>query len=219
MSQALNVMVADDHKIFRIGMVATLKSIKRVHSIHQAQNGAEVLELLEKEPVDLIFMDIKMPVMNGIEATKTLKGKYPGVKVIAVSMFDDQEFVSEMFTHGATAYLLKNTDRDEINEAIETVMRGEQYYSRDVSEALFKQLLTKSKAPKNEDGTYPLTEREKQVLLLVCKEYSNREIAEQLFVSARTVEGHRNRLVHKTNSKNTAGLVAYAIRQKLWDGH
>lgn len=199
-------------------MVATLRSIKRVHAIHQAQNGMEVLELLNREPVDIIFMDIKMPVMNGIEATKNVKAKHPDVKVIAVSMFDDQEFVTEMFGNGASAYLLKNTDRDEITEAIETVLSGEQYYSRDVSEALFKQLLTKSKVPQYDDGTYPLTEREKQVLILICKEFSNREIADQLFVSSRTVEGHRNRLVHKTNSKNTAGLVAYAIRHKFWDG-
>lgn len=218
MTKTITVIVADDHKIFRVGMAAILSSIGWVKNIQQAKHGAEALELLEKKVADIVFMDIKMPVMDGIEATKIIHQQYPTVKVIAVSMFDDQEFVTEMFANGASAYLLKNTDRDEISEAMETVMQGEQYYSRDVSEALFKQLLLKNKAPKYDDGTYPITEREKQVLVLICKEFSNREIAAQLFVSTRTVEGHRNRLLHKTNSKNTAGLVAYAIRQKIWQG-
>jgi DNA-binding NarL/FixJ family response regulator len=170
-----------------------------------------------KDQVDVIFMDIKMPVMNGIEATKEIKKEHPAVKVMAVSMYDDQEFILEMFFHGACAYLLKNTDRDEITEAIDTVLKGEQYYSRDVSESLYKQLLTKSKTPQHDDGTYHISEREKQVLILICQEFSNKEMAEQLFISPRTIEGHRNRLLHKTNSKNTAGLVAYAIRHHIWD--
>jgi DNA-binding NarL/FixJ family response regulator len=219
MQEGLRVIVADDHKIFRVGMVSTLKSIKSIQYICQAQNGQEVLDILKKEPIDIIFMDIKMPVMNGIEATKELMKEYPQIKVIAVSMFDDQEFVTEMLGNGAAAYLLKNTDRDEIQEAINTVLRGEQYYSRDVSESLFRQLLQKSKTPQFEDGTYPITEREKEILILICKEFSNREIAEQLFISSRTVEGHRNRLLHKTNSKNTAGLVAYAMKHRVWDGN
>ena len=218
MQEEIQVIVADDHKIFRVGMVSTLKSIKRVQTIRQAQNGSEVLTLLKEQPADIIFMDIKMPEMNGIETTKAVKKEYPDTKIIAVTMFDDQEFVTEMFGSGASAYLLKNTDRDEIIDAIETVLRGEQYYSRDVSESMFKQLLLKSKSTQYEDGTYPLTEREKQVMILICKEFSNKEIAEQLFLSSRTVEGHRNRLLHKTNSKNTAGLVAYAIRHGVWDG-
>lgn len=219
MQHGLHVIVADDHKIFRVGMVATLRTLKKVLTIQQAQNGLEVLDLMKKEPADLIFMDIKMPNMNGIEATKIIKNDYPHTKIIAVSMFDDQEFVTEMFGNGASAYLLKNTDRDEISEAIDAVMNDEQYYSRDVSEALFKQLLTKSKTPQLDDGTYSLTEREKQILILICREFSNREIAGQLFVSARTVEGHRNRLLHKTNSKNTAGLVSYAMKHRVWDGN
>src|SRR5580765_6691328 len=110
MKEELDVLVADDHKIFRVGMVSTLKSIKRVKSILQAQNGQEVIDLIRKETVDIIFMDIKMPVMNGIEATKEVKKENPEIKIIAVSMFDDQEFVTEMFGNGASAYLLKNTD-------------------------------------------------------------------------------------------------------------
>ncbi|MBA2423187.1 MAG: response regulator transcription factor [Chitinophagales bacterium] len=217
MNQPLRVIVADDHHIFRVGMVATLRTIKKIETIQQAQNGAEALDLVRKDQIDVIFMDIKMPVMNGIEATKIIRKEYPSVKVMAVSMYDDQEFIIDMFIHGACAYLLKNTDHDEITEAIETVLRGEQYYSRDVSESLFKQLLTKNKTPQNEDGTYQISEREKEVLILICKEFSNREMAEHLFISPRTIEGHRNRLLQKTNSKNTAGLVTYAIRHHIWD--
>jgi DNA-binding NarL/FixJ family response regulator len=218
--EEIDVIVADDHKIFRIGMVSTLRSIKRVRSISQAQNGQEAIDLLTQHtPADIIFMDIKMPVLNGIDATKLINKQFPNVKVIAVSMFDDQEFVTEMIGNGAAAYLLKNTDRDEINEAMETVLQGEQYYSRDVSDSLLRQLLSKSKTPPNDDGTYPITAREKQILIFICREFSNREIAEQLFISARTVEGHRNRLLQKTNSKNTAGLVAYAMKHFIWDGN
>lgn len=215
---AVKVIVADDHKIFRVGMVSTLESIGEVTSVRQAQNGLEVLDLMRNEPADIIFMDIKMPGMNGIEATKFVKNEFPKVKIIAVSMFDDPEFVAEMFTHGASAYLLKNTDRDEIEEAMETTLAGEQYYSRDVSESLFRKLISKSRTLPNEDGTYPISNREREVLLLICKEYSNREIARQLSLSSRTIEGHRNRLLHKTNSKNTAGLVLYAIKRGIWDG-
>ncbi|MBA3649760.1 MAG: response regulator transcription factor [Chitinophagales bacterium] len=149
----LKVLIADDHKIFRAGLITILNSINQISSIKEAQNGLEVLDLIMKESLDLIFMDVKMPGMNGIEATKTVKKLYPHIKIIALTFYDDQEFVIEMFANGASAYLLKNTDREEIEEALTTVLNDHHYYSREVSEALFKRLVDKSLLSQKSDGT------------------------------------------------------------------
>jgi DNA-binding NarL/FixJ family response regulator len=215
MPSGISVLVADDHKIFRLGMVSTLKSIPLVKNIFEAENGLKAVEMAEMHLPDIIFMDIRMPVMNGIEATAAIKKKNDKVKVIALSMFDDNEFLSEMFSNGASAYLLKNTDSDEIREAMEVVLINEHYFSRDISEAMLNTLLNNQRAPKNLDGSFILSNREKQILQLVCDGMSNKEIAEQLQISTRTVEGHRARLNYKTNSKNAADLINYALRHHL----
>ena len=196
-------------------MVSTLKSIPLVKNIFEAENGLKAVEMAEKHLPDVIFMDIRMPVMNGIDATAAIKKKNEKVKVIALSMFDDNEFLSEIFSKGASAYLLKNTDSDEIREAMEAVLLDEHYFSRDISESMLKTLLNNQRAPKNFDGSFELSNREKQILQHICDGMSNKEIAERLQLSTRTVEGHRARLNYKTNSKNAADLVNYAIRHHL----
>jgi len=215
MPSGISVLVVDDHKIFRLGMVGTLKSIENVTTIFEAENGMKAVEVVQKNPIDVIFMDIRMPIMDGIQATREIKKNNEKIKVIALSMFDDNEFLSEMFTNGASAYLLKNTDADEIREAIDAVMLDEHYFSRDISEAMLKILLNSQRAPKEVDGSFMLSNREKEILLYVCDGLSNKEIAEQLQLSTRTVEGHRARLHYKTNCKNAAELVNYAIRHHL----
>jgi DNA-binding NarL/FixJ family response regulator len=215
MSSDISVLVVDDHKIFRLGMVSTLRSIERVKTIFEAENGMKAVEIAQKHPVDVVFMDIRMPIMNGIQATVEIKKRNEKIKVIALSMFDDNEFLSEMFTNGASAYLLKNTDADEIREAIDAVMLDEHYFSRDISESMLNNLLNSQRAPKDVDGSFMLSNREKEILRYVCDGLSNKEIAEQLQISTRTVEGHRARLHYKTNCKNAAELINYAMRHHL----
>jgi DNA-binding NarL/FixJ family response regulator len=215
MAGGRSILVVDDHKIFRLGLVSTLRAIPGVETIIEAENGLMALDTIQKEKVDIVFMDIRMPVMNGIDATAAIKKLNSGVKVIALTMFDDNEYLSEMFTNGASGYLLKNTDADEIREAMETVLLDEKYFSREISESMLNALLNKQNAPRHGDGSFMISQREKQILLMVCDGLSNKEIAEKLQISSRTVEGHRARLLYKTQCKNTAELVNYANRNKL----
>ena len=209
----IKVIIADDHPVFRNGLENILKHVKPIGQVKQAANGREVIELLEKGQAEIVFMDINMPVMDGIAATKLIKKQFPFVKVIALSMHDDRDHIKEMFTSGAVGYLLKNTTKDEVEEAIRTVLNGETFYTKEVSDVLLKNILTS--APKHQTVTEPLSEREKEVLRLICKQFSTKEIAEQLWISERTVENHRIHLLQKTGSKNIAGLVYYAIENKL----
>jgi DNA-binding NarL/FixJ family response regulator len=215
MAAGLQVMVVDDHKIFRIGMVSILQAIPGVRKIYEAENGAKAVEQVASHSIDVVLMDIRMPVMNGLEATSLILKSKPGVKVVALTMFDDSEFLSEMFNRGASGYLLKNTDAEEIQDAIETVLAGESYFSRDITEAMLTQLLSVQQAPRFHDGTFVPTGREKQILKLICDGLSAREIGETLGISPRTVEGHRSRILYKTNCRNIAELVKYAIRNGL----
>jgi DNA-binding NarL/FixJ family response regulator len=196
-------------------MVSTLKAIPAIKHIYEAENGLKAVELIRSQPVDVVFMDIRMPVMNGIEATAAITKKHPKIKIIALTMFDDQEFVSEMFGNGASGYLLKNTDADEISEAIEMVLADENYFSRDITEIMLNNLLSKQQAPKFSDGTFVPSNREMQVLRMICDGLNTRQIGEELGISPRTVEGHRSRLLFKTQCRNTAELVTYAVRNLL----
>jgi two-component system, NarL family, response regulator DegU len=212
----INVIIADDHPVFRNGLENILKFVKQISKIRQANNGREVLEHLEKEVSEIVFMDINMPVMDGIAATKQIHKQYPAVKVIALSMHDDRENIKEMFNAGAVGYLLKNTNKDEIEEAIREVLAGNVFYTKEVSDVLLRNMLhTNASKLHHSNVEEPLSDREKEVLGLICKQFSTKEIADQLFISERTVEGHRVKLLQKTGSKNIAGLVYYAIENGL----
>ena len=209
--QTYRLMIADDHQLFRKGVITALGKLRIIESISEASNGNEVLELLRTTPVDLILMDISMPDMDGIEATKLVKRKYPSIKIIALGMHDNARMIMDMYQAGVNGYILKNTDRAELEKAIHTVMNGKFYNSADVSTKLIPGLLDKNFGQQNMHEKEKLSDRECEVLALICKEFTSQEIADKLVLSTRTVESHRINILRKTNSKNMVGLLKYAL--------
>jgi DNA-binding NarL/FixJ family response regulator len=212
----IKVIVADDHEFFRIGFKSVLKELDFISEIVEAENGKQAIQQVAEKNYPLVFMDILMPVMNGMEATRILIRDFPDVKVIALSMYEDFKHVIEMIELGARGYLFKNTDTDEIKTAILKVMNNELAFSRYLSASLISSLVHKDKMMKKKYNEM-ISIREKEILTLICREYNTHEIAESLFLSERTVDWHRQNLLQKTNSKNIAGLVLFALKCGLVD--
>ncbi|MGN7823912.1 response regulator [Chitinophaga sp. 22536] len=213
----IKVAIADDHKIFRSGVINTLVPYDNIRFIFEADDGLHLLQHMEQQQPDVILMDLKMPNMDGIEATIKVKEKYPDVKVIILTMYEDDNFIVHLVENGANAYLLKNADPEEIYEAICTTYEKGFYFNENVNLALLKKVLHKNKQQfkptlKNE---IQLNDREQEVLKLICQELTTQEISEQIFLSPRTVEGIRQKLLEKLNVKNSVGLVLYAFRNGL----
>jgi len=216
----IKVVITDDHKILRDGLKALLSSNERIDVVGECTDGSEVLPFLEKTEADVVLMDIKMSKINGIEATKQVLDKYPEIKVLALSMYNEEIYITKMLEAGASGYILKNTGEDELIKAIETVFNGEIFFSDDVTEVMMAKYMKKSTMIKTEEKTRfveELTRREREVLKLIVEEMTNNEIAEKLFISPRTVDTHRRNLLQKLEVKNTAGLVKMAIRHGLID--
>jgi DNA-binding NarL/FixJ family response regulator len=213
------VIIVDDHKIFRDGLKLLLNEIPNIKVVAEASDGKEFLDLLDIHQPDIVFMDIKMPEMNGIDATQSALQKYPDMKVIILSMSGNEEHFSLSLNVGACAYLLKNSDIIEIEKAIYSVLEGNNYFS----EALLKDLVRKNYIIGREKSTLPidnpdkLSHRELEVLRLICKGLANHEIAKELNISPRTVDGHRANILEKTRSKNSISLAVYAIKSGLVD--
>lgn len=213
----LKVLIADDHKMFRQGVMNILNDTGEVE-VTEAESGDELMEKLKTQKPDVILMDINMPGINGIEATKLVKKKYPAIKVMAVSTSDEENYIIEMLKAGAMGYVLKSTGVDELLEAIKVVSRGDSYFCKEASNVILFQLdkIKKGRTQKQETDV-PLTDREIEVLKLIAEGLTNKEIGERLFISTRTVDTHRRNLHQKLNIKNAAGLVNYAIKNKLLD--
>lgn len=206
----IKLIIADDHIIFRKGLRTILNELDEIKVVGEASNGNELLDQLKHQPADVVLMDIRMPVMDGIEATRKVMEKYPDVRVIALTMHEEIGYFNQMVEAGACGFLLKKTNRDELQKAINMVMEGENYFS----EEFISQARTLNKLrPKS--AAIELTEREEEVLNLICKGYSNAEIGKYLGVSIRTVDGHRARLLEKTGAKNSPHLVMFAIKNGL----
>ena len=211
----IKLIIADDHEIFRDGFKLMLSKFPEIKLVGEAANGRELLELIEKENPDVILTDIKMPVMDGIEATKKIAALYPDKGVIGLSMYDDDELIIEMLEAGAKGYLIKNAGKDQIIEAIKTVYNDEPYYCRTTSNKL-TQMIAKSRFnPYKKTEKAEFSEREKEIIACICDEMTNKEIGDKLFISVRTVEGHRLKILEKMNVKNTVGLVVYAIKNGI----
>lgn len=210
MMDIISIIIVDDHIIFRKGLRTILNEIIDVKVVAEAANGHELLELLKKKEADVILMDIKMPVMDGIEATKRVMAKYPKVKIIALTMHEEISYFNKMMEVGASGFLLKKTNQDELEQAILTVIKDENYYSEE-----FMSSMEKPQFQPARKTDIVLTEREKEVLELVCKGKSNPEISKLLGLSQRTIDGHRARLFDKTGAKNAPNLVMFAIKNGL----
>jgi len=214
--EIFKVIITDDHKIFRTGLTVLLNSLNFIKVVAEVSNGIELLECNQLNEVDIIFMDINMPEMNGIEATRKVLEKYPKSKIIALTMFSDAEYFHQMLDAGAVGFLLKNSEREEIEKAIRMVVADENYFSEQLIIDLMQNktiLLANEKIKFN--SSIKVTKREQEILKLICKGLSNQEIADKLFISQRTVQGHRANLISKTDSKNSIDLVVFAIRNKL----
>lgn len=213
----LTILIADDHILLRNGFEVSIKTIPIVGKVFQAADGLEVMAVLAKQQIDVVFMDVKMPLQNGIVTTREVIKKYPTVKVIALTNYDNEETIIEMFKAGVSGYLQKDTQALEIEKAITEVLEGGKYYSKMVSEILMKNLL-------KTEGDYintnnKLNEREIDVLKYICLQMSTKQIADTMCLSAKTIEGYRLSLHHKTNSKNIAGLVLYALENGFIENH
>jgi DNA-binding NarL/FixJ family response regulator len=213
-NEMINVLIADDHKIFRDGLISLMEESPDIRVVGEAANGNEVLQKLENVQPDLILMDISMGEAGGIQATQLVKEKYPGIKILVLSMHSESSYILKMLELGASGYLLKDAGKDEMLSAIRTVASGNSYYSSQVS-AKIVEALTKKSQPSRRRDDIPLTPRELEMLKLIAEEFSNQEIAEKLFISIRTVDTHKRNLLEKLKVKNTAGLVKYAIKKGL----
>lgn len=215
----LKILIADDHPFFRDGIHQLLTGQSGIGEIGEAANGKEVLLQLSQKSYDLVIMDIKMPEMSGIEATREIHKKYPAVKVLAISMFDEQPYIVKMLKAGAKGYLLKNSSKEELLRAIGKLVKGETYFSNEVSGIMFSHIAS-GKPFENgddEDVVLSLTKREIEIIKMISEELTNVEIGERLNISPRTVDTHRRNLFQKLKVKNTAGLVKYALKHGLLD--
>jgi len=206
----IKVVICDDHVIFRKGLITVLNEINEVKVTGEASNGQELLNLMKKQDVDVVLMDIRMPLMDGIETTKKIIEKKYDTKIIALTMHEEIGYFNQMIEAGAHGYLLKKTNKDELEAALKQVIRGEFYFAPEFLTHAEKNFPKKAAEP-----TVSLTEREKEVLELICKGFSNPEIAKKLFLSERTIDGHRANLLEKTGAKNAPHLVMYAIKHGL----
>lgn len=208
----INIVITDDHKLFRKGIIALLSDFDFIENVYEASNGEELLVLLSKMEIlpDVILLDIRMPVMDGIEAHRKISELYPRIKVIILTMEDDEQYILHLISEGVNGYLLKNADPDEMEMAILKVVKTGYYFSTEISDLILKNLNKKEKAETVFNPDF--SERELMALELICKEYSNAEMAKEMNISIRTAEGYRQKLIEKSGAKNIAGLVILALK-------
>jgi DNA-binding NarL/FixJ family response regulator len=213
----IKVAIADDHKIFRKGVILSMRPFTNIKFIMEAEDGEDLLEKIPAEIPDVILCDLKMPKKDGIDATKFITKTYPQIRVIVLTMYEDERFVGHLMDCGAAGYLLKSTDPSEIKRAIMDVMRTGFYLNPFVNKVLIKKNYSKQKFNPSLTSETVLSEREKEVLTLVCMEFTAGEIATKMDISARTVEAIKDRLMERFGVKNSVGLVFYAMKNGLID--
>jgi DNA-binding NarL/FixJ family response regulator len=218
MREKIKIILADDEILFRKGLSFLLERESYIEILYEASDGSELLQYLSTAPVlpQIILMDLKMPMLNGVEATKIIRRTYPSIKVIALTSYNTQIFIANMIQEGAASYLVKNAHPNEMLKTITEVAERGYYYN----EAVISVIVENRESGKKAESMFSdffLNDREKEIIELICLQYSTNEIADKLFLSPRTVEGYRNSLMKKTSTKNLAGLVVFAIQNGIID--
>lgn len=211
----IRILLVDDHRILRDGISSLLKEYSDMEIVGEAADGRNALNLVKELLPDLVIMDISMPDLNGIDATRKILASYPNIKIMALSMHYDKHFVSEIFKAGASGYLLKDCAFDEMAHAIRVIMSGKTYINPQIASLVVESLVSDSPRAHNKHAFSLLTEREREVLQLIAEGKSTKQIASNLNVSTKTVESHRRQVMGKLNIRNIADLTKYAIREGL----
>ncbi len=211
----IKLLIADDHQIISDGLKALMKNNSEISIIGVASNGKEAINLAHLLSPHIILMDVDMPIMNGIEATKAIKKDQPEIRIIILTMHNEAGLIKTLIAAGADAYLLKNTDQEELISAIQKVAQGKKYFSSDITDTLLNSDDSFEKPILNNSELSNLTSREIEILKLIAMGFSNKEIGEKLFISHRTVDTHRTNLMKKLDVSNIAGLIRFAIQKGL----
>jgi DNA-binding NarL/FixJ family response regulator len=209
------VLIADDHDVVRSGLRLLFRGSSEFAVVAEAADGREAVRLAEKHNPDVAIMDISMPGFDGIEATRRIKEAHPDIKVVILSVHEDEEYAHQVLRAGASGYVLKNASKKEIFQAVRSALRGERFFSGGISKLIIERFIkhTENHGEEKQESldSQGLTKREVEVLEYIAKGFTNRQIAEKLFLSFRTVNTHRSNLMHKLNIHDTAGLVRHAI--------
>ena len=215
----IKLALCDDHTLFRVGMASILGQVHDFELILEAANGQELIDRIARKTPDVVLLDLQMPVMDGTTTADYLRENYPLIKVVVLTMHDEDRMVLHLLEKGVSGYLPKDAEAGEVEKAIRKVMDEGVYLNEFVSKAMLRKMTNKTRVDKTGGSFYNskilLSPREKEVLVLICEGLSTNEISEKVFLSPRTVEGHRLRIMEKTNTKNTAGMVAYAFKNGL----
>lgn len=212
----INILIADDHTMFVDGIASILNKENDMKVVGSCHEGSSVIGKIKEFSPNIVLLDINLPGMTGIEVSKKVISDFPEVKILAISMFNEESFVTEILNNGAQGYILKNTGREELLLAIRTICGGKTYFSKDVTNTIMKGLMKRRKESNGKTKLIPkISRREKEVLKLIMEEFTTQEIAKELFISLKTVESHRSSLLAKLNVRNTAGLVRVAMENNL----
>ncbi|MDD3876802.1 MAG: response regulator transcription factor [Bacteroidales bacterium] len=213
--EKIKIILADDHRIFRDGIISLLSDNESINIIGVASCGSELLSLLKTHKPEVVILDITMPGLSGIELTKDISVRYPEISIMILSMHTAEEFVINAVKAGARAYLPKDTTKEELMEAIKVLSEGGEYYSKSVSDNFLKSFIKKQKVDQNLKDNDELTQREIEILKLAAGGMGNKDIADKLFISVKTVDAHKNHIMVKLKLKNTAEMVLYAVKNKI----
>ena len=215
MAKKIKIIIAEDHALYRDGLKTMLNTHNDFEIIAEAVNGSELIKLFEYHKPDIVLMDINMPVLNGIEATKFIATHFDDTKVIAITMNDEKSSIMDMMDAGANGYVLKSEDKEEIIKAINTVINGDDYYSKNVENSIID-LIHSKKSSDNFKKTVYFNEKELQLINYLCEEFNSDEIAKLMFLSKKTIDGLRLKIKNELGVRNSIGIVKYAIKYQIY---